>query len=451
MPVLPTIATHAATLQSRQISSVELVKACLKRINAPDGEGDLAFVHVDADQALAAAAASDRLRAAGIMLSPLMGLPVSVKDLFDIAGQVTRAGSRVLAEAPAATKDATCIARLRRAGAIPIGRTNMTEFAYSGLGLNPHYGTPASPYDRTTRRIPGGSSSGAGVSVADQMAVFGIGTDTGGSVRIPAALCNLTGFKPSTGRVPTAGVLPLSTTYDSVGPLAPSVACCVTVDQVMTDQPTTPLVPRPLNHLRLAIPTGIAMEGLDNHVATAFARAAKKLEAAGAHIQDVQIDAITDPSRPGNGGRLLAAEAYAWHRHYLEASYDMYDPRVSGRMMPASETSAADYIALLGWRRQFLQDVAQTLTPYDALILPTTPITAPPISLLEESEDAYFANNVLMLRNTSIINQIDGCALSIPCHAPNEPPVGFMLAGTAMQDQQILQSGLSVESVLRAL
>ncbi len=448
MPVLPTIESWASRLQAGQITSVVLVEQCLARINDPQGEGNLAFIQVDADEALAAATASDQLRAAGIVLSPLMGLPVSVKDLFDIAGQVTRAGSRVLSDTPPAKADAVCIARLRRAGAIPIGRTNMTEFAYSGLGLNPHYGTPASPFDRTTRRIPGGSSSGAGVSVADNMAVFGIGTDTGGSVRIPAAVCGITGFKPTTGRVPTEGVLPLSSTFDSVGPLAPSVACCITVDQVMTGQPVSVLRPRPLQNLRLAIPAGIAMDGLDRHVTRAFKRAVKKLEAAGVHVTELQITAIEDSARPGNGATILAAEAYAWHHRYLTTSYDAYDPRVSARMMPAAKTSAADYINLQNWRRQFLKDIEQSLAPYDALILPTTPIIAPAIDALEKDDEAYFAANVQMLRNTSIINQIDGCALSIPCHTEDEPPVGFMLAGTAGQDQAILEIGLSVEKCL---
>ena len=450
MPGIPTINQLSEQLIEGKITSLALTDRCIAQIEDVDGEGHLAFTKVDAEQARQAARASDQLREAGIVLSPIMGLPVSVKDLFDVAGQITRAGSKLLNKAMPATEDAAVVALLRKAGAIIIGRTNMTEFAYSGLGLNPHYGTPASPYDRQTRRIPGGSSSGAGVSVADQMAVFGMGTDTGGSVRIPAALCGITGFKPTARRVSTQGVLPLSTTYDSIGPLAPSVACCITVDQIISNQRVRPLTPITLKGLRLAVPQGIAMRDLDNHVAADFDNARSVLEKAGVSISEVTFDSIEQSNRPSKGGRLLAAEAFAWHRAHLEdsTSFALYDPRVSTRMMPAAQTSAADYIDLLHWRATFLQQVNQELADYDALLLPTTPTIAPPIAALEESDEAYFASNVMMLRNTSIINQIDGCALSIPSHQPGAPATGIMIAGTAMQDEKVLRIGLAVEAVL---
>lgn len=449
---LPTVAALAGRLRAGQLTSLDLVESCLDRIQDPAGEGALAFLHVDADAVRHAARASDGLRQAGVDLSPLMGLPLSVKDLFDVAGQPTSAGSRLLTSAPAATTDALCIARLRRAGAILIGRTNMTEFAYSGLGLNPHYGTPASPYDRATRRIPGGSSSGAAVSIADQMAVAGIGTDTGGSVRIPAALCGITGFKPTARRIPTSGVYPLSSTFDSVGPMAPSVACCIALYQIMRGQTVTaPLDPFPLQHVRLALPAGVALDGLDEHVAGAFESAIARLAAAGAHITRVRFDTIEAPDRPKKGGTLLAAEAYAWHRNALHEHAARYDRRVSTRMMPAAETSAADYIDLINWRRRFVETTTTSLAPYDALLLPTAPIIAPPIADLENSDTHYFETNGLMLRNTSIINQLDGCALSIPCHAPGAPPVGLMIAGAPMQDDKILQIGLAVEALLNGI
>ena len=416
---------------------------------APSGEGVHTFVEVDAAGAQKAAKASDDLRSANVVLSPLMGIPISVKDLFDVRGQVTRAGSVLLQSTQPAQQDAAIVAHLRKAGAIIIGRTNMTEFAYSGLGLNPHYGTPASPYDRITRRIPGGSSSGAGVSVADQMAVVGMGTDTGGSVRIPAALCGITGFKPTARRISTAGVLPLSSTYDSIGPLAPSVQCCITVDQIISGASPTSIAPIPLRHLRFAVPKGIALERLDDYVSSDFSRACKVLSEAGALISEVTIESFEDPDRPPNGGRLLAAEAYAWHRKHLEQNHETYDRRVSTRMMPAAQTTAADYIDLLNWRRDFLTRVEKELADFDVLLLPTTPMIAPPIADLVESDEAYFEANVLMLRNTSIINQIDGCALSIPSHRAETPPTGLMVAGTSMQDKKILGIGLSVEQALR--
>lgn len=448
MPKTHPLTALALQLHNGETTSLKLVNACLDRIEDADGEGALAFLHVEPDAVRKAAVASDLMRESGISLSPLMGLPISVKDLFDVAGQITRAGSKVLNNAAPATSDATPIARLRQAGAIIIGRTNMTEFAYSGVGLNPHYGTPAAPFDRQTRRIPGGSSSGAGVSVADGMAIIGMGTDTGGSVRIPAALCGITGFKPTARRVPTQGVYPLSATYDSIGPLAPTVACCVTVDQVLTGQPIRPLSAFPLKGLRLAVLEGMPLDTLGPHVTRAFDRSIQKLGRAGAQISSVRVAAIENPDRPSNGGRLLGSEAYAHHRAMLARHRDLYDPRVSVRMETAAETSAADYLDLKRWRNDFIDQVKRDLHPFDAFLLPTIPQIAPPIAALEQDDDIYFSMNVRMLRNTSIINQMDGCALSIPCQLEDEPPVGLMIAGLPMQDQKILQMGLAIEAAL---
>jgi aspartyl-tRNA(Asn)/glutamyl-tRNA(Gln) amidotransferase subunit A len=237
----PTLAELAALLAAGKTTSRALTEQALAGIDDPAGEGGRTFTSVHRQTALAQAQVSDELRAHGIVPSLLAGIPVSVKDLFDIGGETTRAGSRVLADAPPATADADCVVRLRQAGAVIIGRTNMTEFAYSGLGLNPHYGTPKNPHDRATGRIPGGSSSGAAVSVADGMAAVAIGTDTGGSVRIPAALCGLTGFKPTARRIPGRGMLPLSTTLDSIGPIARSVACCAIVDRILSGENDVPV------------------------------------------------------------------------------------------------------------------------------------------------------------------------------------------------------------------
>src|SRR5437016_5081574 len=222
-PKKPTVLGLAADLAAGRTSSRELVEEALARIADPAGEGARTFIKVYAESARAVAEAQDRLRQAGYIASPLAGLPVSIKDLFDVAGEVTLAASKALDDRPPATRDAPAVARLRAAGAVLIGRTNMTEFAFSGVGINPHYGTPGNPHDR--RLIPGGSSSGAAVSVADGQAVVGIGTDTGGSVRIPAAFCGIAGFKPTQPRIPRDGVIPLSTTLDSIGPPANRVAC----------------------------------------------------------------------------------------------------------------------------------------------------------------------------------------------------------------------------------
>ena len=216
----------AHSLERKKVTSRELVQHCLHNIEAQGGEGHNTFLSVYKERALDEADACDAARRASINLSPFSGIPISIKDLFDVAGQTTTAGSHVLDEQRPAQHDAPVISKLRQAGFIIIGKTNMTEFAYSGLGINSHYGTPASPYDRQTRCIPGGSSSGAAVSVSDEMAAAAIGTDTGGSTRIPAALCGLVGFKPTAERISTEGSVPLSPSLDSIGPIANSVSCC---------------------------------------------------------------------------------------------------------------------------------------------------------------------------------------------------------------------------------
>src|SRR6185312_9623992 len=233
----PTLATLAADLDAGRTTARKLLEECLARIADPAGEGQRVFIHVDKEGALHAADAMDRLRKANAALSPYAGIPVSIKDLFDIKGQVTRAGSRALEDSAPAEADAPVVARLRRAGFIVIGRTNMTEFAYSGIGINPHYGTPRSAWNRSVGHVPGGSSSGAAVSVADRMAHGALGTDTGGSCRLPAAFNGIVGYKPTQRRVPLDGGVPLSFSLDSFGPLANSVQCCATLDAVLADEP----------------------------------------------------------------------------------------------------------------------------------------------------------------------------------------------------------------------
>src|SRR5215475_13636689 len=232
---MPSLAQLKAEL-ARGGKSRGLVEQCLARIADQSGEGGRVFLKVHAADALAAADFYDRVRARGAAPSLFAGIPVSIKDLFDVAGDATTAGSIALKNGKAATRDAPAVARLRAAGLIPIGRTNMTEFAFSGLGINPHYGTPANAYDRPAGRIPGGSSSGAAVSITDGMAFGALGTDTGGSCRIPAALCGIAGFKPTQKRVPIDGAFPLSHTLDSIGPLAAKVADCAVFDAVLAGE-----------------------------------------------------------------------------------------------------------------------------------------------------------------------------------------------------------------------
>ncbi|MBL8669319.1 MAG: amidase [Alphaproteobacteria bacterium] len=443
------IADLAADLSSGRTRSRALIEEALARIDAPGGEGKATFVKVHRVQALAAAEASDRLRAQAIVPSPLAGLPVSIKDLFDIAGDVTTAGSVALADAPPARADAPAVRRLRAAGAVIVGRSNMTEFAYSGVGLNPHYGTPRNAWDRATGRIPGGSSSGAAVSVTDRMAVAGLGTDTGGSIRIPSALCGITGLKPTARRVPREGGVPLSTTLDSFGPLAPGVACCALVDAVLAGE--APVVPDalPLHGLRLAVCRTIVLDDLDRTVSTTFEATLQALAKAGASVKEVAFPVLTSVRECYAAGGFTAPESFAWHRKLMERAGDKYDPRVIARIRRGGDVPAADYVDLL-WRREALCAEADAATaPYDAVLLPTCPTVAPPIDALSRVDD-YSRINLLMLRNSTFGNFLDRPALSIPCHKPGEPPVGLMVMGPTMGDRRLVSVGLAVEAALAA-
>ena len=446
---MTTIVQHQAALRAGSTTSADLIEAALQRIAAPQGEGARVFTRVYADAARAAARASDTLRDAGLSRSAIDGLPISIKDLFDVAGETTLAGSVVLQGEPAASESALIVKRLQAAGAVLIGKTNMTEFAYSGLGINPHYGTPKNPWDRATGRIPGGSSAGAAVSVSDDMAVAGIGSDTGGSVRIPAALCGLTGFKPTARRVPTRGALPLSVNLDSIGPIAASVACCAQLDAILAGEDDSPLLAARLSGLRLAVPTTVVLDGMDAHVAASFASALTRLSAAGALITEIAVPAFSESAAINAKGGFTAAEAWAWHRALIARAGERYDPRVVSRIARGEAMSAADYIDLLGARTRWIDDVEAAIAGYDALLLPTVPVVAPVIADLVASDEAYFRANGLILRNPTMINFLDGCALSLPCQAPGSAPVGLMVAGPAMSDLRILAIGLAIEESLR--
>ncbi|MXN78418.1 amidase [Burkholderia sp. 4701] len=450
----PPLAQLAADLSAGRTTSRTLVDTALERIADPAGQGAVVFTEVDAGNARAAADAHDRLRAAGTVLSPLAGIPVSVKDLFDVAGQVTRAGSRVLDGAPPATADAVAVARLRRAGAVLVGRTNMSEFAFSGLGLNPHFGTPRSPYRRDVpgdARIAGGSSSGAAASVADGMAAVALGTDTGGSIRIPAALCGLTGFKPTASRIPKQGGVPLSTTLDSFGPIGLTVACCALVDRMLAGlEPHVPAA-RPLEGVRLGVLTNYVTDGVDAEVAAALDTALTHLEAAGAVVTEVRfaaLDRLPDVNRFG----FSPIEAYAWHRPLLAQHRDRYDPRVLSRILKGEPASAADYLDLVAARDAMLDEAAHTVwSRFDALVAPTVPVVPPRIAELEADDDAFARTNALILRNPSAFNFLDACALSLPCHPRDAAPVGLMLAAAPHRDDALLAIGQAVEAVLNTI
>ncbi|WP_315782550.1 MULTISPECIES: amidase [unclassified Bradyrhizobium] len=444
----PTLAALADDLAAGRTTSRKLVEDCLARIADPAGEGQRAFIHVDKEAALSAADGMDALRKANAAPSPFAGIPVSIKDLFDIKGQVTRAGSRALEDSAPAEADAPAVARLRKAGFVVIGRTNMTEFAYSGIGINPHYGTPKSAWKRDVGYVPGGSSSGAAVSVADRMAYGALGTDTGGSCRIPAAFNGITGYKPTQSRVPLDGGVPLSTTLDSFGPLANTVACCAVLDSVLADEPIRPLAPRPVKGLRLAVPTTIVLDELDAEVATTFERALETLSRQGALIERIAFPEFLDVGIIGAKGGFAAAESYAWHRVLLTAKGDVYDPRVSVRILRGEAITVPDYIEMLNARRSLVTRAAARIAPYDALVMPTT-ANAPP-KIADLADDAAFAReNIRALRNCTFINMIDGCAISLPAHRHGEVPVGLMLAQSGGQDRKLLEVAAGIEGVVR--
>ncbi len=438
----------ARSLARGAVTSTSLVNQALERASDPAGEGSRVFTHLYREPAQAQAEAGDKLRRAGIVLSPLAGIPVSIKDLFDVAGETTTAGSVVLKGRAPAQHDAAVVRRLRAAGAVIVGKTNMTEFAYSGLGLNPHYGTPRNCWDRATGRIPGGSSSGAAISVTDGMSTAAIGTDTGGSVRIPAALNGLVGFKPTARRIPLDGAFPLSTHMDSIGPIARSAACCATIDAVMAGEDPTVPAPIALRGLRLAVPKNYVLDDLEDVVARRFDSALQRLSEAGARIVEISFPELGELTSIQARGSFAAAEAYALLRDVMADAADKFDPRVLTRIRLGTKMSAADYIDLITARRSLIARAAAVTAPFDALVMPTVPVTAPAIAALAEDAE-YVRINLLVVRNTTIVNFLDRCAITLPCHSPGEAPVGLMLMGDHMGDRRLIAIGLSCEAIFK--
>lgn len=434
------------TLADARISASELLEQSAAAIECDTSRNGSAYTSLDVAGARLAAATSDSLRQRGYVPSPLAGLPVSVKDLFNIKGQRTTAGSRVLADAAPAARDALAVARLRDAGAVFVGRTNMSEFAFSGLGLNSHYGTPRNPLN--PQWVAGGSSSGAATSVALGHVVCALGTDTGGSLRIPAAFCGLTGFKPTARRVPLDGVWPLSRSFDSVGPIARSVDCCALVDAVLAGQ-SMDTAARPLAGVRFGVTADYVTDDIDAAVSHAFNRAVDLLRHAGASVEHFAFPELYEMAHRYPLAGITATEAWAWHRRRVDGAAEAYDPRVLKRLRMGQGRSAADYIDLLGAREQFIQAARMRLAKFDAWLMPTVAIAPPEIAALEQDDDYFFAVNAQVLRNPSIVNFMDGCALSMPCHGAGEPPVGLSICGTALADATILSIGRSVEVLLR--
>ena len=439
----------ADAVRAGQVSAVDLLRAATAAADSP------ACAHVylrrfDA-QALVAAQAVDAARQAGAPLPALAGLAVSIKDLFDVAGHPTTAGSKSMADAPPALADAPVVARLRAAGAALTGHTNLSEFAYSGVGINPHHGTPVNPVTAAlnpTPRAPGGSTSGGAVSVATGAAWAALGSDTGGSIRIPAALMGLVGFKNTQRLTPLAGAVPLSSTLDTACAITRSVRDAVLLHGLLAARTPRPLN-RPLRALRLALPQTVMLDGLDGDVARAFEATLVTLRQAGAQIEDLPLAPLGELAHLQAQGGFTAAESWAWHRHRLAQREADYDPRVALRIRRGEAISAADYLDLLQERARWIARIETEVAGFDALLSPTVPMVAPALAPLLASDKGFFAINALLLRNPSVVNMLDGCALSLPCHAPGQMPVGLMVWGVAMTDDAVLGVSLAIEAGLR--
>jgi aspartyl-tRNA(Asn)/glutamyl-tRNA(Gln) amidotransferase subunit A len=428
-------------------SARDRLEEALARIADPKGEGARACLTVYSQAARNAADAADARARTGISLGPLDGAIVTIKDLFDVAGEPTRAGSKVLADAPPATTDAPVVRRLRSAGAVIAAKTNMAEFAFSGIGSNPHYGTPGNPADRM--RVPGGSSSGAAVAVADGMCEIAIGTDTGGSTRIPAAFCGVVGYKPSKSRVPTEGAFPLSYTLDSVGPIARSVAACAAADAVMAGDDPWTLEPATLQGVRLGIPQGLPLRGLDQTVAAQFSDSTKELGRTGVRLSDELLPLLDDMVRINSKATFAVAESYSIHRERLATRAADYDPFVRSRIEGGRTLSAADYMAMLRDRTALVRAMDARLSDLDGLVLPTTPIVAPTIAEVSSSE-GFTAKNGLVLRNPAIVNFFDLCAISLPLPRAGGLPVGLMLVARNGHDHRLFRMATAVERLFAA-
>jgi aspartyl-tRNA(Asn)/glutamyl-tRNA(Gln) amidotransferase subunit A len=441
---LPAIFRAAAAQTIPRVSRERLERA-LSRIADPKGEGARACLTVYSDASRVAADAADARARVAVTLGPLDGAIINIKDLFDVAGEPTRAGSKLLAEeALPATVDAPVVRRLRAAGAVIAAKNNMSEFAVTIIGANPHYGTPGNPADRA--RVPGGSSSGGAVAVADGMCEIAIGSDTGGSVRAPAALCGIVGFKPSKYRVPTEGAFPLSYSLDSIGPMARTVKACADADAVMADEDPRPLEPLSLDDVRFGVIQGAPLTGLDDTVAERFGHALTMLGRSGCQIKDKKISLLDELPRINARGPLIFAEGFAIHEERLSRKPQSVDPNVRASLERGKAMTSADLVRLQRARAALIPAMDLIIEEFDAIIMPTTKIVAP---LLSESTtpEGFAAKTALLAGNTGIVNFFDLCAISLPIPRAGGLPVGLMLIARNGYDRRLLRIASAVERV----
>lgn len=437
-------------IRTGSVDPVEVTEAVFEAIE--DHADKAIFISLFKERALKEARASSARIRDGRSLGVLDGIPVAWKDLFDIAGVVTTAGSRVLAGEPPASDDAAVVKHLRIAGMVAVGRVNMSEFAFSGLGINPHYDTPRNPRSSDVSRIPGGSSSGSGVAVAAGLVPVSIGTDTGGSVRIPAAFNGVVGYKATRGRYSMEGVFPLAESLDSLGPLCRTVGDAIWVDAAMQGLSIANLPAMNCQALEIVVPKNVVFEDIEPGVANAFERAIERLAQAGARIRPIMISAFNEIlDLTAHHGALVTAEAYARHRHRLTGPQAAHmDPRVVTRTRFGEKITRNDYLKIIDTRARLIGDISSMISPHVLIAFPTVPHVAPPLEPLKTDDELFVKTNTKTLRNTSIGNFLDWCGISIPCGTGDgDMPVGFLLSGLPGRDGHLLSAALAAEAVIR--
>lgn len=442
-----TAAGIALAYRSGEANPIDLTECVLDRI--AKAKGDNIFITVSAARARAEAKRAQGRYEVGAPLSPLDGVPIAWKDLFDVAGTPTTAGSKLFNGAK--TTDVACVANATAAGMVSVGKVNLSELAYSGLGLNPHFGTPVNPNDRKTRRSPGGSSSGSGAAVASRLVPCAIGSDTGGSVRIPSAFNGVVGFKTSTGRIDATGVVPLARTYDTIGPLARSVEDCLLLDMVLRGATATPVRRGDLSSLTLLVPRNVVFEDAEEAVVENFERSLEVLERAGVSVRRERVDALDEILEISAGhGTLTAAEAYNEYRDYIDSEkVELIDRRVTKRILDGKNMSANDLLSIQRGRRRLIPQLHAQLGAA-LLVMPTTPITAPEVAPLEADDDLFHKVNLKALRNTMLGNVLDLCGVALPNgRNGNNLPTSILVQAGHGDDERLLGYALEVERVLR--
>ena len=440
--MMMTIEEFGRRFRDGEVTSTQVTEECLRRIDADNARLN-AFTLVMADEALRRAREADKEIATGTDRGPLHGVPISIKDIIDIRGVPTTASSRVR-EGHVAERDAPVIAHLRQAGAVLVGKTNLHEFAFGTTSEDSAFGAVKNPRD--PNRSAGGSSGGSGASVAAGMALASIGTDTGGSVRIPAGVCGTVGLKPTLGEISIDGVVPLSRTMDHVGPLTASVAdASLVYHALLGDTRTAPPVPMPMHGLRLAVPRKYFCDLLDDEVRPRFEAALERLRAAGAHLDEIEIRHAADIAPVYL--HIVLSDAAAYHAHTLETVPDRYTPPVRLRLEMGRYVMAEDYVRALAGREVLAREVDAALAQHDALVLPTLPIVAPPLgaATVEVGSAREPVRNV-MLRLTQLFNVTGHPAVSIPAGASSsELPCGVQLVGCRHQTDALLKVALACE------